>query len=114
MTVKKAIKILLERSPWICEITKIPNRSKNQPRWLIKYEKEGLGSKLCDEMSDREVIKEARIYTSANNHNSKLKNIIKKFDRKNRKIERQLIREEKFDKIPTDKPAYRENPWNWD
>ncbi len=109
MNIKEAIKILEERG-WLRDIQKIGknkykarNSHNTQPDW--QYE----------EFTARELINQARCYTSDDRQKTTLKSLIKKMDkRKNRASTRDLIKTEEFDKIPQNGKTKGEDIWNWD
>lgn len=119
MNLKEAIEIL-KRKNYI--VTQIGDKYRvkepctpNEPRF-VKFTSI---KKLIDInnkiLSSRELIKWAKIYTSDNNQETKLKSLVKFCDhRKNRRKTRQLIKHELYDRIPSKKNVHKENIRNWD
>lgn len=63
----------------------------------------------------REMIKQAKIYTSENNQNTAMKKKLKHFrHRNNRAKTRENLDTENYDAFPQGKLAKDEDPWNWD
>lgn len=67
-------------------------------------------------MSASDVVKQARRFTSDSQHNTGNKKPLKKFnDKKNRAATRDMIKNEDWDDMPTDKGQIKyDDPWNWD
>jgi len=66
-------------------------------------------------LTDRELVKMAKAYSSENNHNTAIKKPLKHFrHRNNRSRTRQDLHAERFDNFSRNKLRRDENPWNWD
>ena len=67
------------------------------------------------EYSARQIIKWARIYTSADKRRTSLKGTLKYYHkRKNRRISKNKINHKKYDDLSSNKEVYKENIRNWD
>ena len=107
MNVADAINHLKNRKHWIHSIELV---GKNL--YKVKYK----GFILEEEnVTARELIKMAKIYSSENNQNTAIKKNVKKFDNdKNRAATRDVIKTEDFDKIPQNGKVKPEDIWSWD
>ena len=108
MNTVEAKKIILERG-FVNKIEFVKGRKKSQDRWILKFDWSE------DVLSNRELIKRARIFTSENNQNSSFKGNLKEESRtKERASERDAINREDFDSIPQNGVVKTGDPWNWD
>lgn len=79
------------------------------------YQRSYSGSIPDEEISKKEIIKKAKIYTSSNNQNTAMKSGMKEFrHRNNRAQTKQDIHRENFDSFSKNKLRKDENSWNWD
>lgn len=100
MNVQKAIRILKQRAHFI----RIEECGKD---WKLIWD-----SGYSSIYTNRELINFARCYTSE--YTEPVSKILKTFNPKVRRKTRQMVHEEKFDDIPTDKPVYKEDGWHYD
>jgi hypothetical protein len=108
MNTTEAKKILLERG-FVNEIVLLKGRKKAEDTWILKYD---WGENI---LSNRQLIKTAKCYTSENCQNTYLKSNLKEESRtKERASERDSINKEDFDAIPQNGVVKTGNPWNWD
>jgi hypothetical protein len=81
-------------------------------RYLVAHKYDFLPK---SEMTAREIIKEAKIYSSENPQNTAIKTIVKHYGkRKDRRATRDLIIKEDFDNIPTNSRVSDSDIWDWD
>ena len=70
------------------------------------------------EMTKRQIINFAKVFSSSNNQNTALKRIVKNLSKaKDRSHLRNILnskKEDAEDQIPQNKPIKKEDGWNWD
>lgn len=110
MNTSEAISILKNRcGSWISSIEIV-----SKGKYLIKYRNRNppFHSKV---LTSREIIKEARHWTSDSNYNTSMKKNVKNFDKgKNRSATRDAIQTGDFDLIPQNGKVKSEDIWSWD
>lgn len=111
MNINTAIEILRSQGHIV---EKIPNRSKTQQRWMLKWKGRYYidAPKQFHEHTDKELLRVANVYT--HKHSDPWNKILKKTSNsKNRQATRNAITHEKFDDIPQDKPVKTDDVWNY-